>query len=509
MSVNIRSGWNDVINLERVLSIGNSSQVPFNINLSPYPQNTNISNFFSRTLNANSIIQYGLNNNSIVGDLLIYFDFQNNINIPFVITRIILNQVNFTSNASTVVLSGNYSTSASNWKEILFPYDLMIFTSQSNDSIIQQVDNTYGIITSTPVYDGIANTTTFSVYTANQTHALSTGNPVIVNGGHDVLSVIGIENNFYSSSLYFNDGQPFVLNGFVNGQTLFDFRFNQTSIFKYQNGVGFNAFDNWNFNNGNFSNVGTISSGNISCGNINCTGLTVASGNLTSNNLTVNGVDIFTSNYKYFKGDINDYLSYTAENLNNKPNGYTISFWIRTSIAKGTVMVNSSSSSNIINPVNQDKVFGWGTTPTTYGDFGVYVKDTVNGVIPLFLNGANLRDNAWHNIVLFVNSTGAYLYYDNILGATSLLTNSTTCFYQNGFLLVGSGYYDAVNYPIITNDVSNPAYQNNSFAGIISNIQLYNTALTATDVTTIFNNGVNGAPPYACQSFITSTSVYG
>ncbi len=131
-----------------------------------------------------------------------------------------------------------------------------------------------------------------------------------------------------------------------------------------------------------------------------------------------------------------------------------------------------------------DKGHGAGTTPyyggyvfQYHGDGGLDTRGSIdtaygNGsYFPALNTGGDYRDNAWHHIVAVLGDTTMALYVDNILVAS-----------------------DPVNHgPIVANASSLYFGRHRTlgrfFSGDIDDVQIYNGALTADQVSNLYNSG--------------------
>ncbi len=112
------------------------------------------------------------------------------------------------------------------------------------------------------------------------------------------------------------------------------------------------------------------------------------------------------------------------------------------------------------------------------------------------ITSTNIVNNGkWHNVVLVVNSTTQSLYIDNsFIGTLSGTVNNLNMTYSQ----IGTG--GGGNWPAA---IGGWFY----FNGSISDVSIYNLALTQSQVQTIFNAGIDNQSPFCNNDFI-NTNYY-
>ena len=94
------------------------------------------------------------------------------------------------------------------------------------------------------------------------------------------------------------------------------------------------------------------------------------------------------------------------------------------------------------------------------------------------ISTTTIRDNSWHNFVGTYNGSTLKIYIDGVLENTASANGNL---YTTGNKTSIGGVIDVT---------SGSEIINNNFLGNIDELSIYNVALTQSDVTTIWNNGV-------------------
>jgi hypothetical protein len=182
---------------------------------------------------------------------------------------------------------------------------------------------------------------------------------------------------------------------------------------------------------------------------------------LTSNGLVggiggtlVNGVGFSSANNGSFIFDgTNDYIN--VPSLTSISGDFTVTLWFKP----------SSSNGIVARLIEFDYINGFwlGRSITTPSYWGGGIRET-SGDYGIFLPFA---DNEWHYLVSVRSSTTHYIYRDGIANFT-LNTVSSNVLTSNGLLIgfSGGGFY---------------------FNGNISQVQIFNRALSATEIQQNFN----------------------
>jgi hypothetical protein len=186
----------------------------------------------------------------------------------------------------------------------------------------------------------------------------------------------------------------------------------------------------------------------------------------------------FTSGYSPYALEFdgtNDTINF-GTSLNSVLNGYSSSFAI-------SCWINASNSSNRKGIISNYTGIGTyidliNVSSTTFKLQGGYHTTSASSGFVLRQNNTNLNINNWYNIVLVVSSGGA---------------SGSVDIYVNGSLNNGIEYHNTTQSYTNTNNLyisTNLGYQGNFFNGKISNCSIWNTTLTSSQVTEIYNEGV-------------------
>jgi hypothetical protein len=154
--------------------------------------------------------------------------------------------------------------------------------------------------------------------------------------------------------------------------------------------------------------------------------------------------------------------------------GLTVAFWIKTSTAENGMVVSNYGLTG------SGPYYSWGYEIAMVANGYIYF-DTYQGS-----NGsgcgtnttANIANNTWHFVVCTYDNVNARIYVDGTLSATS----ST-----------GSGimYYQASAFTIAARSGGGVYYN-----GSLDEVGLWSRALTATEVTTLYNAGTGKTYPF-------------
>jgi hypothetical protein len=189
------------------------------------------------------------------------------------------------------------------------------------------------------------------------------------------------------------------------------------------------------------------------------------------------GTSAWNGNFLAENNAIGDYVfdfdglaEITTGGISGISSNTTVSFWFNNSTAAG-------GQAPLIASLNY--------TSTTYENFAfrLQTNNIIQAVLAKsgnyeILETSAIIDNAWYFVVLTTSTSGSSVTATLYLNGTQVATNSGTDFsnlndLQNGLTI---GHWTA------------PGNQNN-FNGTISNVQIFNTALSATEVETLYNYG--------------------
>ena len=185
-------------------------------------------------------------------------------------------------------------------------------------------------------------------------------------------------------------------------------------------------------------------------------------------------------NSTFFKGS-NSYVS--LPNVIQPYTTITISLWFKTT-SDGVILGYQNATV--------------GSSQTTFapiiyiGTDGKLRAELWNGLYTPITTTNIVNDGRWHNVTLVVNSTTQSLYFDNsLVGTLSGTINNSNMNYNQ----IGTGY------------TSGWPATNGSwfyFKGDISNTSIYTSALSYSQVQTLFNDGINSTQAFCSQDFINS-----
>jgi hypothetical protein len=195
------------------------------------------------------------------------------------------------------------------------------------------------------------------------------------------------------------------------------------------------------------------------------------SGNVNNGVLT-NGPTFDTGNGGSIMFDGSDDYITTTTNLGSNPiPSHTISIWFKTTVASGTKLIGVENQQTGISSIYNDRQIYIGTNGRIY--YGVY--DTAPRNISSSLS---LNDGVWHNAVGVCTGTNQILLYiDSILNSTG--TGNGFSSYPSSYIRLGGYLLSSVNW---VNSINTGYYTGN-----IAQAQLYNRALSSSEVLQNFN----------------------
>lgn len=199
-----------------------------------------------------------------------------------------------------------------------------------------------------------------------------------------------------------------------------------------------------------------------------------------SNNGTANGGPTYVAGKlgqaMSFDG-IDDYVTANASSFPTANASRTVTGWIKSS--------NRSQSAVVLSYGNSSYTFY-----TSFGGGGGRIS-TAEGSLFSVAGSTNLADDVWHHFAIVHDSTGPVqrVYIDgveNITGANTYSTNNDPTAY-----------------------IGNRASLNRPFSGSLDDLRVYNRALTASEVSELYNytggssggGGEEPPPPATCTSF--------
>jgi len=177
-----------------------------------------------------------------------------------------------------------------------------------------------------------------------------------------------------------------------------------------------------------------------------------------------------------FDASSSDYIdtNYNANLIGNAPQSFSI--WFK---SKSTGVQYKT----LMGQYQENILHGWGIEigqPSNLDKITWYSRNSSQDRTSY---GSALTQNQWYHLVVVINSTSLNnVNYSIYLDGTPLVENAT------------SSYYD--NTSVLNSFQINNRYANNAYYGggnfVISNVSIWNTALTSAQVTEIYNQGLPG-----------------
>ncbi len=190
----------------------------------------------------------------------------------------------------------------------------------------------------------------------------------------------------------------------------------------------------------------------------------------------------------------NGYVSYPSANDFGAATNFTISFWLNITLAKK-------------DNVNADGILAFASSTNFWGNATFFADHTTGGnsdsmdLKMHFANGASgdnwdfagytgsarwphMYDGKWHHLAFVYDASAktATLYRDGV--QFDKKTGETIAFDGNASQLIVGGFQEAAG---IVSSYSSNTWMS-GFPGMIDNVRLYGTALSATDVAALYSN---------------------
>ncbi len=196
---------------------------------------------------------------------------------------------------------------------------------------------------------------------------------------------------------------------------------------------------------------------------------------MDSSNLVVSDLQQ-TSGYSPYALDfdgIDDYLGITSTNFKGSAGTVSYSFWV-----KPETYGNPPGAQNFGYFINNSSTGGGIAYSEGGTSFGLtpgqmYLYNMTNAGVVATTTSTFIDENAWNHIVVVFNTGNIVQFYKN--GILSSTLTSITSFDSTWDTIAGRRY---------------PGGFNNPINGCLSNFSIFDTALTATQVTEIFNEGL-------------------
>ena len=316
------------------------------------------------------------------------------------------------------------------------------------------------------------------------------GTKIYVNGAN----VIGSASTFGSYTAMSNTTAPVYIgrigasysNGEISNAAIFNTELTSTEVATlYNNGtpeasISHSPVSWWKLDNTTTgvqdsagSNNGTNNGATEYAGFVNA--LAGESSNMDSSNLVVSDLQQ-TSGYSPYALDfdgVDDYLTITSTDFKGSGGTVSYSFWVKPEtygnppgVQNFGYFISDSSTGGGI--AYSEGSTGFGLTPGQ-----MYLYNITNaGAVPT-LTSTIIEENIWNNIIVVFNTGNIVQFYKNG-SLSSTLTGITS--YNATFDTIAARRY--------------PGGVNNPLNGDLSNFSIFDTALTSTQVTEIYNEGV-------------------
>ena len=197
-----------------------------------------------------------------------------------------------------------------------------------------------------------------------------------------------------------------------------------------------------------------------------------------SRRIVTMGGDVFRDEFSLTFDGTDDYIDCGPSNALITGNNVTVAFWAKvTDTDRGYIFSNArdNTSSNFSLQVNRD-----GASGDTAGYITAIVYTGSNTAYTIY--DGNIDDSQWHHYAFTTTASAQVLYLDGVAVATSSNTFSNSA---------------AANYNTL---IGNLIGTSNYFGGNISEVALYNSTLSASQVKTLYN----GREPYNHKEGIAS-----
>ena len=171
------------------------------------------------------------------------------------------------------------------------------------------------------------------------------------------------------------------------------------------------------------------------------------------------GATPFTNTYSVNLDGTNDYvdISGAASSLNGL-SAFSVSLWYNTSVFNGGLIAGGTNANNAF----------W---ISRYTSSRLYFNVRNGGATFLTVNVAN-ADNTWHHVVGICDGSSSKVYVNGSVAASGTLPSLSSTGANN--LVIG--YI--------------PPLSGNYCSGLIDEVAIFNSALSASDITAIYNSGV-------------------
>ncbi len=175
----------------------------------------------------------------------------------------------------------------------------------------------------------------------------------------------------------------------------------------------------------------------------------------------------------------NELPQYVAQFAGNANGGSYISSSVQLNTATTTISVwfNPPATSIEGDIIRSCTAYSWSVVVSGVTRLVNFEDGWVTGSDTWWSSNVNVNAHTWNNVVYIMNrNTGALTEYMNgAFAANAVVTSSGSPPITQNFDIGQNGCYYAMN-------------------GLISNVQIYNTSLSANDVQALYQEGIGGAP---------------
>ena len=195
------------------------------------------------------------------------------------------------------------------------------------------------------------------------------------------------------------------------------------------------------------------------------------------------------SNVAWFNGQ-DAYASGYVPQLNNATT-FSWVVWFKTTSSYGIIMSNNGSSASLTTQFCGSTPSGW--IPAIYIYNGqLYINIYTNGCYQ-YSTGKTVNDNNWHMVAVVVSGTSLTVYLDGSAVASETL-NTNYYQYTNSYFWLGigetCGCWSSGSFN--SGSTSSVPVLSAMYQGYISQVQLYNIALTSSQISQIYSAGYVG-----------------
>jgi hypothetical protein len=213
------------------------------------------------------------------------------------------------------------------------------------------------------------------------------------------------------------------------------------------------------------------------------------------------GEAVWSNNYSIYLDGVGDFVSAgnVLDMTNNGTDAFTFSCWFKTTDTSTQILIGKQKSSSYFNGYN---------ISLSNNKIGFFLGTTLSNARIQGTTGTitSITDGNWHHLAVTYdgsqNISGFTIYYDNTSQSITTTYNNTPADVSNtsDFLIGARGTLSVPNL---------------LFEGYIDEVSYFNSELSASDVSTIYNSGVpidistlNPESWWRCGDGDTSTTMY-